>query len=582
MAASIGRLLYPSHESSLTAVIRYEKDRARLRAWAGVQRRHDALRKKRARTWAARVAAQGPWDPAVKPISLRGVPAVPMPVKVAREHELAPLLRHLRGRGGCEAHEGSGARELEDGRGEPGYGVRGAEFPRGVLYEDGRMDLCKMVVGPDHIGALMDSLRGNTFVRHFLLGNNIVGPRGAREIAAFAAEFPGRMQTWYLAGNCIDAGSFRALIDAWAAPAGAAVTDVWMKRNPLGAEAAGDAARLIARTGVQTLDLDQTELGDAGVAALFEDLLRAETREPGKEEEECRFPLRQVYLNGNGISEAGARAVGRFLGSPRCGITSVYMSNNPLGNAGAAALAEGLSATPGLQRLLLESAGIGTRGAVALLEALPRGTIRSLSLGQSYATEDLGQAYNWVGDEAVDALAALLRESRLEYLSLGLCALSPAGLVRLAPSILASSSLLYFRAEFLPARAAATATAGQDKGKGQGKGKGQPKATSCSVEAGARLQELARCERAIREHLEGNVRARYGAKGGATTMSYREFMDEEKRWLVNDGAVRRIDSVYRNRDAGMARRGAMTLVKHWEEGDDSLERVMRGVTGLAV
>lgn len=47
------------------------------------------------------------------------------------------------------------------------------------------MDLCKVVVGPPHIGALMDSLKSNTFVKHFLLGNNIIGPTGAKHIAHF-------------------------------------------------------------------------------------------------------------------------------------------------------------------------------------------------------------------------------------------------------------------------------------------------------------------------------------------------------------------------------------------------------------
>lgn len=51
-------------------------------------------------------------------------------------------------------------------------------------------------------------------------------------------------------------------------------------------------------------------------------------------------------------------------------------------------------------------------------------------------------------------------------------------------------------------------------------------------------------------------------------------MAEEKRWLVSDKVVRKIDSVYRNRDAGLARRRLLTLVKDWEQGDETLQRVM--------
>jgi len=37
--------------------------------------------------------------------------------------------------------------------------------------------------------------------------------------------------------------------------------------------------------------------------------------------------------------------------------------------------------------------------------------------------------------------------------------------------------------------------------------------------------------------------------------------------------VRFIDSVYRNRDAGKARRGLMRLDKVWMDGDDTLDMV---------
>jgi hypothetical protein len=38
--------------------------------------------------------------------------------------------------------------------------------------------------------------------------------------------------------------------------------------------------------------------------------------------------------------------------------------------------------------------------------------------------------------------------------------------------------------------------------------------------------------------------------------------------------VRKIDSVYRNRDAGMARRGLEKLDKWWDEDDGTLQEVM--------
>lgn len=60
-------------------------------------------------------------------------------------------------------------------------------------------------------------------------------------------------------------------------------------------------------------------------------------------------------------------------------------------------------------------------------------------------------------------------------------------------------------------------------------------------------------------------------------MTYQEFSADHKRWLVNDKTdVRKIDSVYRNRDAGLARRGLKKLDKWWDEGDETLSMVAKG------
>jgi hypothetical protein len=56
------------------------------------------------------------------------------------------------------------------------------------------------------------------------------------------------------------------------------------------------------------------------------------------------------------------------------------------------------------------------------------------------------------------------------------------------------------------------------------------------------------------------------------------FLAEHKRSLVNDKeSIRKIDSVYRNRDAGLARRGLKKLDKWWNEDDETLEKVMGAV-----
>ncbi|RFU77771.1 hypothetical protein TARUN_4483 [Trichoderma arundinaceum] len=577
-AVALSSLLHPVHDGSLTAIIRYDADRVRLRAWASLQRRYDLLQATKrngrmapgmtggvergvpAPAWASRITRQGPWDPAKRPISLDGMKAIPMPVRVAQEQELAPFFEHLANSGDHEIGGVEGAVELHDGNGEPHYSVRGAEFRRGVVYEDGRMDLCKMVVGPDHIGRLMHSLRTNIHVRHFLLGNNIIGPAGVEAISQFINDFPDRMDTWYLAGNCIQGGeSFKMLVDALVKSP--AVSNVWLKRNPLGPGAAEDVYRLITETkNLQTLDLDQTELGDRGVTDLFTRLAAYSAPDGGK------LPLRQIYLNGLGISTEGAAAIGKFLASSHSGVTSIYMSCNPLGDEGAQVLASALPKAPYLARLFLQSVGVSTQGAMALCKALAgHPGIQSLDLGQAYATEDLGQAYNYIEDEAMPVIAELLRgTSQLQYFNLGHCATTPPGLLTLTPAILENPSLVYFVATSILADPARKAVAFV------------PFIESAFPHPDAPSLEQIKSDKDIREHLWTNVKKTFG-----DDMTYADFMADEKRWLVNDKVVRKIDSVYRNRDAGLARRRLLTLVKDWEEGDDTLERVMNARGALS-
>lgn len=86
-----------------------------------------------------------------------------------------------------------------------------------------------------------------------------------------------------------------------------------------------------------------------------------------------------------------------------------------------------------------------------------------------------------------------------------------------------------------------------------------------SVAAG---QEHARRSKLAQARLAVNVTRVYG-------LTYGEFMANQKRWLLSDETdVRKIDSVYRNRDAGEARRGLKILDKWWDEKDQTLQEVM--------
>jgi hypothetical protein len=91
----------------------------------------------------------------------------------------------------------------------------------------------------------------------------------------------------------------------------------------------------------------------------------------------------------------------------------------------------------------------------------------------------------------------------------------------------------------------------------------------------AEAQEHSRLAKKVQVQVHNNVKRVYGQE-----VSYQEFTDRYRRWLVNDEVdVRKIDSVYRNRDADLARRGVRYLKKWWDQDDETLAQVMKSAVG---
>jgi len=567
LAAAIANLMFPSHDGSLSPLIKYDADRVKIRAWVTLQKNYDVLVATErgghsrfgvnggsapgvhAQPWSARILQQGPWDPTKAPVSLDGPKCRHHPGEVADGKDLEPLFSHLRNRGTSQKTPVCLGAELGGGHGEPFYGTKGLEFKRGVVYEDRRMDLHGANLGPTHVEELMTNLRTNTFVKHFLLGHNNIGPLGTKAISTFLGEFPDRIETWYLAGNAMDAPSFRLLVDAMVKSR--AVTSIWLKNNPLGPKAVGDILRLVTQTEeLRTLDLDQTELGDAGVSHLFTHL--ADHIESTGQ----KLKLEILHLNGNGISTAGAASLARFLAaqsklSSTTRVHTLHLSLNPLGNDGVSALAKaGISQAPHLQRLFLQSVGLGSEGTMHLCTALnDHKGIRVLDLSQCLATPELGQPFNYIDDDALTSLTNLLSSTaRLEYLSLGHCGLHPPALRALADTVRRSSSLVFYQALCLhPDPSVKLRPLIPSQGN----------VFDDATTGAALTREPAEVEKAVSRKMEMNVRARYG--DGVT---YQRFRDEEKRWLVCDRQnARRVDSVYRGREVELSRRRVLMMVK---------------------
>ena len=153
----------------------------------------------------------------------------------------------------------------------------------------------------------------------FLHPEDLIEHLGAEDdtlvaIAKFIDEHPKRFETWYIAGNGIDAPSFGILADAIVKSP--VITNVWLKRNPLGPSAAIDVFRLITQSpSLRTPDLDQTALGDSGIAELFS--LLAEHTEANP------VALRKLHLHACGIGYKVCTQISHFLASTHCSLEAL-------------------------------------------------------------------------------------------------------------------------------------------------------------------------------------------------------------------------------------------------------------------
>lgn len=272
-------------------------------------------------------------------------------------------------------------------------------FGRGALYPDGRVDMCKQVLGPDWIKKFTTTVESSgSTVRHFLLGNNIVGRPGALAIADLISSRP-NIETWYLAGNLIDYVGMRAIARAMENdPASKAL---WLKRNPLGVQGAVHVADLLRKTTtLEVLDLSNTNIGDAGCEAIMSAMYE-------------NTSLRVLYLDSNGITARGAAAIGAYMFSGSARLERLYMSMNPLKTEGVRAMAHGLRESRNLVGLCLASCRFDARGMDILTDVFAKSTtLQFLGVGHYKATADMGELCNSLRVAGARSIVKLLRTNR--------------------------------------------------------------------------------------------------------------------------------------------------------------------------
>lgn len=293
------------------------------------------------------------------------------------------------------------------------------QFKRGAVYPDGRMDLCKQVVGPLWIGDLMDSLKSNTKIEHFLLGNNITNTEGGKAIGKFLQEpHSCKIKTWYLAGSDFNEKAIEYICDGLLVDKDCET--LWLKRNPIYAEGVKHLAKLLkVNKTIKILDLHNCGIGlkssafnasnpyenhltTNGIEILFDSLKYNNT-------------LRHLYLDANALDEKSIKFIADYFKFKKQikekGITSLWIDMNKIGDDGVKTLCDELKDYPYLKRLTLGSTMMSEVGMKYVTDAFKNHqTLRVLDLSLYKSTADLGLIPNNISNAGVKYICGTIRD----------------------------------------------------------------------------------------------------------------------------------------------------------------------------
>jgi NLR family CARD domain-containing protein 3 len=410
-----------------------------------------------------------------------------MPVNVANVKELEPFFDFLKN-----------DRSIDSAIGESNIKIdkNFIEFIRGAFYKDGRIDLCKQVVGPPHISALMKSLETNTQMKHFLLGNNIIGKNGGIAISDYIKKSK-EIETWYLAGNDLDAESIKLISEALTFNG---CLYLWLKRNPIKYTGSIHLSKLLAaNTKLKLLDLSNTGLLDEGTIEIFTSLLAGNTN------------LRHLYLGANGITTESVNAMCKYfqnlIDKGIKGLTSLWLDMNRLGEEKSGKsiipLIRVLGNYSHLKRLIISSNRLTSVAANEIYLAFKNhSNLKFLDLGIYKATRDLGESPNCIGDQGAGYIADLLKDNKsIEVINISFNDITEIGLQKISKAMKDNTTVL-------------TIFLYQSPG-------------------------ITNIENEIKNKFIQNVKNKYN-------IEYPEFVEKKLRFIRCGKKIEYIDSIYRN------------------------------------
>ena len=402
----------------------------------------------------------------------------PMPVEVSPLSELEGLFSHLKNN-------------------DPVIGKDYIQFTRGACYSDGRMDLCKQVVGSSWIESLMNSIKNNSHIKHFLLGNNIIDIRGASAIANFiVTSHKPKIETWYLAGNCIDSEGIKLIAKSLKTDNDAKT--LWLKRNPIneiGAKYIGDMLKV--NNSITCLDLHNTDIGDTGLMHLCEGLLE-------------NTSLKRLYLDANNISAIGVRYLHNYFCTMdslgKVGIQSLWLGMNRLEEDGTYLLADAFTHYKHMERVCLNSNRINADAAKALCASLiDHKELILFDIGMYKSTGDMGELPNNLLDEGAEYIADFIKTNKyVKVLDISQNGITDTGIDSIINAMESNTTLCYiYYGQY-------GENISQDK-----------------------KDKLYQC-------MERNTKIQYN-------MTFTEFRTTKLRFLKHTEDILKIDSIYRNK-----------------------------------
>ncbi len=355
-----------------------------------------------------------------------------MPVDVAPLEELKPFFDHLSGNNTIEFKQ----------------------FQRGTVFPDGRMDLCKQVVGPTWIGHLMESLKTNDKIEHFLLGNNITGSQGGIHIKNFLlGERKCKIKTWYLAGSDFDTEACKNICDGLMNDTDCEA--LWLKRNPIYSDGMIFIKNLLkTNKTIQILDLHNCGIGfrkeayDAkesdyelyktsdGIKELFDGLKDNTT-------------LKHLYLDANGLTVDSCKYIAEYFNykknTNQKGINSLWIDMNVLGDDGVKMIVESLNGYPYIKRLCIGAvymSNVGMGYVSSNLKDSP--SLKVLDLSLYKATADMGTLPNNISNDGVQKVCEFIESTNVEYLNISMNNIDSEHMELIAHSLERNKSIKYF------------------------------------------------------------------------------------------------------------------------------------------